>query len=225
MCMCRGRGAQPAIAKNITIELQLSYLPFFVSYFYEFCVCIFQCLRLNRSTSYISYFLQLLFLFLIGLLFNGYIILPTVSSGRYMCPSTFCCPLHPMCMLSCSVSRVELFATPRTVAHQASLSIGFSRHGYWSGLPSPPPGDLPDLGIQPVSLTTSALTGRFFTASATWEAPASHILGQNVMLKGETLYLCPVYCLKHLLLFCYSIYLLADPSFHQFPTNTQIKPH
>ena len=142
-----------------------------------------------------------------------------------MCPSSFYCPLHPMCMLSFSVSHVQLFATPWTVDHQASLSMGFSRHKYWSGFPSTPPGDLPDPGIEPMSLTTPALAGGFFTANAAWEVPASHTFRQNVMLKGETLRLGPVYCLKHLLLFCYSIYLLADPSFHQFPTNTQIKPH
>ena len=46
------------------------------------------------------------------------------------------------CVLSCSV--VSDSATPRTVAHQAPLSVGFSRQEYWSGLPCPPPGDLPD---------------------------------------------------------------------------------
>ena len=46
-------------------------------------------------------------------------------------------------------SRVWLFVTPQTVAHQASLSMGFSRQEHWSGLPCPPPGDLPDPGIEP----------------------------------------------------------------------------
>ena len=50
-----------------------------------------------------------------------------------------------------SLSRVRLFATPWTVAYQASLSMGFSRQEYWSGLPFPPPGDLPDPGIEPRS--------------------------------------------------------------------------
>ena len=50
-----------------------------------------------------------------------------------------------------SFSRVGLFATPWTVAHQAPWSMGFSRHGYWSGLPLPSPGDLPDPGIKPRS--------------------------------------------------------------------------
>ena len=66
-------------------------------------------------------------------------------------------------------SRVRLFATPRTVACQAPLSMGFSRQGYWSGLPCPPPGDLPNPGIKPESVVSPALAGRFFTTSATWE--------------------------------------------------------
>ena len=56
---------------------------------------------------------------------------------------------------------------PWTVAHQVPLSMGFSRQEYWSGLPSPPPGDLPDPGIEPASPT---LAGRFFTTSTNWEA-------------------------------------------------------
>ena len=50
-----------------------------------------------------------------------------------------------------SFSRVWLFATPWSVAHQAALSMGFPRWEYWSGLPCPPPGDLPDPGIEPLS--------------------------------------------------------------------------
>ena len=50
-----------------------------------------------------------------------------------------------------SLSRVRLFMTPWTVACQAPLSIGFSRQEYWSGLPFPSPGDLPNPGIEPVS--------------------------------------------------------------------------
>ena len=53
------------------------------------------------------------------------------------------------CMLS-AFSRVNS-VTPWTVARQASLSIGFSRQEYWSGLPCCPPGDLPDPGIEPAS--------------------------------------------------------------------------
>ena len=58
---------------------------------------------------------------------------------------------------------------PWTVAHKAPLSMGFSWQGYWSGLPFPPPGDLPDSGIEPVSPESPALVGGFFTSSATWE--------------------------------------------------------
>ena len=65
----------------------------------------------------------------------------------------------------CYVTCVQLFATLWTVASQTPLSMGFSRQEYWSGLPCPPPGDLPDPGIKP------ALAGGFFTTSATWEAP------------------------------------------------------
>ena len=59
-----------------------------------------------------------------------------------------------------SLSRVLLSATPWTVAYQASPSLGFSRQEYWSGLPFPSPGDLPDPGIKPGSpaLEADALT-------------------------------------------------------------------
>ena len=56
-----------------------------------------------------------------------------------------------------------LFVTPWTVARQAPLSWQFSRQEYWSGLPFPTPGDLPDPGIEPMSPVSSALAGGFFT--------------------------------------------------------------
>ena len=68
------------------------------------------------------------------------------------------------------LSRVWLFAALWTVALQAPLSMGFPRQVCWSGLPFPPPGDLPNPGIEPMSLESPVLTGRFFTPSATWEA-------------------------------------------------------
>ena len=58
------------------------------------------------------------------------------------------------------LNRVQLFATPWTAACQAPLSMGFPKEEYWSGLPFPPPGDLPNSGIEPLS---PALAGRFFT--------------------------------------------------------------
>ena len=63
-----------------------------------------------------------------------------------------------------------LFATLWIVAHQAPLSMGFSRQEYWRSLPCPPPWDLPDPGIEPASLASPALAGGFFTTSATWES-------------------------------------------------------
>ena len=80
----------------------------------------------------------------------------------------FLARLHA-CVLS-HFSRVQLFATTWTVAHQAPLSMGFSRPESWHGLPFPSPGGLPDPGIGPMSLMSPALAGRFFTTSATWEA-------------------------------------------------------
>ena len=64
-----------------------------------------------------------------------------------------------VCVLSC-FSCVQLFVTPWTVAHQAPLSLGFSRQEHWSGLPCPPPGDLPDPGTEPASLMSPALQVR-----------------------------------------------------------------
>ena len=55
--------------------------------------------------------------------------------------------------------------TPWTVAHQASLSMKFSRQEYWSGLPIISPGELPDPGIEPISLMSPALASGFFTTS------------------------------------------------------------
>ena len=71
------------------------------------------------------------------------------------------------CMLS-HFSHGRLSATAWTPACLASLSMGFSRQEYWSGLTCPPPGDLPDPGIEPRSPGYPALAGGFFTSSAAW---------------------------------------------------------
>ena len=65
---------------------------------------------------------------------------------------------------------VQFFATLWTLACKAPLSMGFSRQEYWSGLPCPPPGDLPNPGIKPASRMSPALAGGFFTTRTTWEA-------------------------------------------------------
>ena len=84
-------------------------------------------------------------------------------------------PTHLVQYRSASVlshfSRVRLFATLWTAAHQAPLSMGLSRQEYWSGLPCPLPGDLPNPGIEPMSLIPPTLAGGFITASTTKEAP------------------------------------------------------
>ena len=79
------------------------------------------------------------------------------------------CTLYSVCMLS-HFSHVQLFVTLWTVACQVPLSMRFSRQEYWSGLPFPPPGNLPNPGIEPTSPMFPTLAGRFFTTSATWEA-------------------------------------------------------
>ena len=66
-----------------------------------------------------------------------------------------------ICMYAGVLSHVWLFVTPWTVANQTLLSMEFSRQEYWSGLLCPPPGDLPNPGIEP---TSPALAGKFFTA-------------------------------------------------------------
>ena len=76
-------------------------------------------------------------------------------------------------MLSCfsHFSHFWLWVTLWTVAWQVPLYMEFSRQKYWSGLPCPPPGDLPDPGIKPTSLMSPALAIGFCTTSAPWEAP------------------------------------------------------
>ena len=76
-----------------------------------------------------------------------------------------------VCVLSHCL--VLLFVTSWTVASQTYLSIEFSRQEYWSGLPFPIPGNLPNPGIKPTSLASPVLAGRFFTNCTTWEI---HIL-------------------------------------------------
>ena len=79
-----------------------------------------------------------------------------------------------MCVFVCvcvqSLNHVQLSVALWTIAHQGPLPMGFSRQEYWSGLPCPPPGDLPNPRIEPTSLVSPALAGRFFTTSTTWEA-------------------------------------------------------
>ena len=88
------------------------------------------------------------------------------------------------------VSCVWLFATPRTAAHQAPLSMGFSRQEYWSGLPCPLPGDPPNPRIECTSLLSPALAGRFFGK------PLMHTITTKLVLTFY-LQLCLVGTSKH----------------------------
>ena len=86
----------------------------------------------------------------------------------WSCVCVYLCCEMCACILS-HFSGVQLLVTQWTIDHQASPFIGLSRHRYWSGLSCHPQGDLPDPGIEPMSLTSPALAGRFFITSATWE--------------------------------------------------------
>ena len=77
------------------------------------------------------------------------------------------------CVVLNRFSHVWLFSTPWTVALQAPLPMGSSRQEYWSVLSFSPPGHLPHPGIEPRSLMSPALAGKFFTTSTIWKAPGS----------------------------------------------------
>ena len=84
---------------------------------------------------------------------------------HFLYPSRIILYIYKTCKLSC-FSHVQLLATLWTVAYQSPLHMGFSRQGYWSGLPCHPPRGLPDPRIEPMSLTSPALTGGFFTTGS-----------------------------------------------------------
>ena len=81
---------------------------------------------------------------------------------------------YPCISVLSRFSRVQLCATLWTVAHHTPLSMGFSTQVYWSRSPCPPPGDLPNAGLKPSSLTSPAMACGFFTTSPPWEAHGSH---------------------------------------------------
>ena len=106
-----------------------------------------------------------------------------MSLWKFYCSSRFCenprlrspdlealATILYFCVCAKLLQLSQLLVTLGTVACQALLSMGFSRQECWSGLPRPPPGDLPDTGIKPVCRMSPALAGGFFTTSATWEA-------------------------------------------------------
>ena len=99
------------------------------------------------------------------------------------------------CLQSC-LSHAQLFVTLWTIAHQAPLSMGFSRQECWSGLLCSSPGDLPHPGIE--HLTSPALAGGFFTTSTTWKGPWSfppkNLLSGECILNGQKTFHITVVC-------------------------------
>ena len=97
----------------------------------------------------------------------------------------------------CQLSHVWL-----VIAHQAPLSMGFSKQEYWKGLPCPPPGNRPHPGIESVSLMSPALAGGFFTTNFTWEAQLMHIQIYILHMCFHVLYVnilpCAVCCAESL---------------------------
>ena len=88
-----------------------------------------------------------------------------------------------------SLSRVWLFVTPWTVAHQALLPMGFSRQEYWSGLPFPTPGVIfPTQGVKLLSLASPVLASVFFTTSTMWEASANIHAGKQMQIFSKKLF-------------------------------------
>ena len=93
----------------------------------------------------------------------------------------FSCSVYVLgCVCTKSLQLCLALCKPWTVAHQAPPSMGFSRQEYWSGVPFPSPEDLPHPGIEPESLMSPALAGRFFITSTIWEALShSYILSNH----------------------------------------------
>ena len=113
------------------------------------------------------------------LLSNSSILLPRAHFMQRLC----------VCLHAQSLSHVLVFAAPWAIAHQVPLSMEFSGQEYWSVLPCPPPGDLPDPGIEPASFASPALAAGFFTTSATWEAPLNYLLPNS--RSSQAVYLSP----------------------------------
>ena len=94
-----------------------------------------------------------------------------------------------LCLLHVCTKSLQSCANQQTIAFQALLSLGFSKGEYRSGLLCPSPGDLPDPGIEPASLTSLALAGRFFTTSATWETQEFWSRGLEISVIHSCLYI------------------------------------
>ena len=88
------------------------------------------------------------------------------SFSNYLLRQPLCvCVCVCVCVCGKSLSHVWLFTTSWIVAHQAPLSMGFPTQKHWSGLPFPPPGNLPNPGTRPMSLVSSTLADGFFNTA------------------------------------------------------------
>ena len=123
---------------------------------------------------------------------SSYLLVPVLlrRNPQYL----FVCVCVRACKRVCtgaqSLSRVWLIVTPRTVAHQAPLSMQFSRQEYWSGLipgdqPGDQPGDLPHPSIEPMSLASPALAGGFFPTAPPGK-PIYRVSGCSVLSETNT---------------------------------------
>ena len=134
----------------------------------------------------------------------------------------------------CTLRNGWLFVTPWTVAHQAPLCREFSRQEYWSGLPFPIPGDLPNPGIKPTSLSSPVLAGWLFTNCTTLEAPScllySPIQSLLYLLFSSVALFIYLFLIEGWLL--YSIMLVSTKHQHEsaislpmsLPTSTSLPP-
>ena len=100
-----------------------------------------------------------------------------------------------------------------SVVHQAPLSMGLFRQGFWSGLPFSSTGDLPDPGMEPAFLMPPALQAGSFTTSTTWEAPFTFLTYETITIIKITLY-CSLNCLWPFVISCSSL-----QSFQQVTTD------
>ena len=95
------------------------------------------------------------------------------------------------------LNHVRLLVTPRTVAHQAPLSMGFPRQEYWSEWPFPPPGDLPHPGIKPMSLLSPVLVGGLFTTEPPGNPWTLQRAILSIIINNQRLHMVRALCWTH----------------------------
>ena len=111
-------------------------------------------------SSYLSVFLMYIYLVTNEMKHSFRCLFAVAVSSLMRCPNHLCiyhCVVIKLCCMLSRFSPVQLFAALWTLARQAPLSTGFSRQEYWSGLPCPSPGGLPNPGIEPGLLVSPAL--------------------------------------------------------------------